>query len=93
MPGSGSLRAARRSTGGVRTLFTPFLQTHSNPILFSSQWYKELQRAHRKSRKPRLRNALFRCFLGPTVVNGIISVIYIVIKYNNLIYKFSFSRF
>ncbi|EDW33917.1 GL21974 [Drosophila persimilis] len=44
------------------------------------EWYKEVERAHRKSNKPRLRNALFRCFLGPTIVNGLICLIYIVIK-------------
>ncbi|EDW66850.1 ATP-binding cassette sub-family C member 4 [Drosophila virilis] len=44
------------------------------------EWYKELEHAHRKSKKPRLRNALFRCFLGPTIVNGIICLVYIVIK-------------
>ncbi|KAH8278513.1 hypothetical protein KR018_004323 [Drosophila ironensis] len=44
------------------------------------QWFNELERSHRKKQKPRLRNALFRCFLGPTIVNGLICVIYIVIK-------------
>ncbi|XP_060647521.1 ATP-binding cassette sub-family C member 4 [Drosophila nasuta] len=44
------------------------------------EWFKELERSHRKSHKPRLRNALFRCFLWPTIVNGIMSFVYIVIK-------------
>ncbi|KAL7728495.1 hypothetical protein ACLKA6_012510 [Drosophila palustris] len=44
------------------------------------EWYKELERSDRKSRKPRLRNALFRCFLWPTIVNGIMCFVYIVIK-------------
>ncbi|XP_034486075.1 multidrug resistance-associated protein 4-like [Drosophila innubila] len=44
------------------------------------EWYKELERSHRKSRKPRLRNALFRCFLWPTIINGIMCFVYIVIK-------------
>ncbi|EDV90434.1 GH23376 [Drosophila grimshawi] len=44
------------------------------------EWYKELEHAHRKSHKPRLRNALFRCFKGPTIINGIICFVYIVIK-------------
>ncbi|XP_043656868.1 ATP-binding cassette sub-family C member 4 [Drosophila teissieri] len=44
------------------------------------QWFKELERSHRKKQKPRLRNALFRCFLGPTIINGLICLIYIVIK-------------
>lgn len=48
--------------------------------LSRSEWFDEVERAKLKSRKPRLRNALFRCFLGPTIVNGIISLIYIVIK-------------
>ncbi|XP_017091987.2 ATP-binding cassette sub-family C member 4 [Drosophila bipectinata] len=44
------------------------------------EWFNELERSHRKKQKPRLRNALFRCFLGPTIVNGLICLIYIVIK-------------
>ncbi|KAH8383276.1 hypothetical protein KR009_007659 [Drosophila setifemur] len=44
------------------------------------QWAKELQKSQRKKQKPHLRNALFRCFLGPTIVNGLICLIYIVIK-------------
>ncbi|XP_030376299.1 multidrug resistance-associated protein 4 [Scaptodrosophila lebanonensis] len=44
------------------------------------KWYQELENARRKSRKPRLRNALFNCFLGPTIVNGLICLIYIVLK-------------
>ncbi|KAH8336344.1 hypothetical protein KR059_002930 [Drosophila kikkawai] len=44
------------------------------------QWFKELERSHRKKNKPHLRNALFRCFLGPTIVNGLICLIYIIIK-------------
>ncbi|XP_017848989.2 multidrug resistance-associated protein 4 [Drosophila busckii] len=44
------------------------------------EWQNEVIRANHKSKKPRLRNALFRCFLGPTIVNGIISIIYILIK-------------
>lgn len=50
------------------------------PTICDSEWYKELGRAHRKSRKPRLRNALFRCFLGPTIVNGLICLLYIIMK-------------
>ncbi|XP_016960247.1 ATP-binding cassette sub-family C member 4 [Drosophila biarmipes] len=44
------------------------------------QWFKELERSHRKKKKPHLRNALFRCFLWPTIINGLICLIYIVIK-------------
>ncbi|KAH8311038.1 hypothetical protein KR044_004010 [Drosophila immigrans] len=44
------------------------------------EWFKELEQSRRKSRKPRLRNALFRCFLWPTIINGIMCFVYIVIK-------------
>ncbi|XP_004519652.1 multidrug resistance-associated protein 4 [Ceratitis capitata] len=44
------------------------------------KWYAEVERAHRKGRKPLLRNAILRTFWIPAVLDGIISLIYIVIK-------------
>lgn len=44
------------------------------------KWYSELERAHRKGRKPLLRNAILRTFWLPAVIDGAISLIYIVIK-------------
>lgn len=50
-------------------------------LFYLREWFNELERSHRKKQKPHLRNALFRCFLGPTIVNGLICLIYIVIKW------------
>ncbi|XP_017485264.1 PREDICTED: multidrug resistance-associated protein 4-like [Rhagoletis zephyria] len=44
-----------------------------------NNWYNEVERAHRKGRKPLLRNAILRTFWLPAVVDGIISLIYIII--------------
>ncbi|XP_036325235.1 multidrug resistance-associated protein 4-like [Rhagoletis pomonella] len=45
-----------------------------------NKWYSEVERAHRKGRRPLLRNAILRTFWLPAVVDGIISLIYIIIK-------------
>ncbi|XP_049304937.1 ATP-binding cassette sub-family C member 4 isoform X3 [Bactrocera dorsalis] len=44
------------------------------------KWYAEVERARRKGRKPLLRNAILRTFWVSAVVDGIISLIYMVIK-------------
>ncbi|XP_036327746.1 multidrug resistance-associated protein 4-like isoform X1 [Rhagoletis pomonella] len=45
-----------------------------------NKWYSEVERAHRKGRRPLLRNAILRTFWLPAIVDGIISLIYIIIK-------------
>ncbi|XP_017873148.1 PREDICTED: multidrug resistance-associated protein 4, partial [Drosophila arizonae] len=74
----------RGSRNGLTTddLTQCLKEDHSEQLgdRLEDEWYKELGRAHRKSRKPRLRNALFRCFLGPTIVNGLICLLYIIMK-------------
>ncbi|XP_050316874.1 ATP-binding cassette sub-family C member 4 [Bactrocera neohumeralis] len=44
------------------------------------KWYAEVERARRKGRKPLLRNAILRTFWVSAVVDGAISLIYMVIK-------------
>ncbi|XP_068157078.1 ATP-binding cassette sub-family C member 4 [Drosophila tropicalis] len=74
----------RGSRKGVDTkdLTACLEEDYSEPLgdRLEHEWFKELERSHRKKNKPKLRNALFRCFLGPTIVNGIISLTYIIIK-------------
>ncbi|XP_034488877.1 multidrug resistance-associated protein 4-like [Drosophila innubila] len=57
-------------------------EDHSEPLgdRLEEEWHKELERSRGKSRKPCLRNALFRCFLWQMIVNGILSFVFVVIK-------------
>ncbi|XP_037945079.1 multidrug resistance-associated protein 4 [Teleopsis dalmanni] len=44
------------------------------------QWYNEVERARRKTKQPLLRNAILRTFWPSAIVDGLISLIYIIIK-------------
>ncbi|KAL7728494.1 hypothetical protein ACLKA6_012509 [Drosophila palustris] len=50
------------------------------------EWHKELERSLRNSREPSLRNALFRCFLWPTIANGIMCFVVIVISLGMILF-------
>lgn len=48
--------------------------------LFSREWNKEIARAQRKKREPKLRNAMFRLFAPNVILDGLLVFLFVLVR-------------
>lgn len=58
----------------------PISQHNIFSLLYCRHWEQELTRARKLNRKPRLRNALLKTFWKSCVVDGLLVLIYVLVK-------------